>query len=79
METPFDHFFSDRTNSRTIESLKSEPLATALEVYARRLHEDGYAAHSGFVQLRLLGGFNRWLGRKGLRSEDVDSGSLRRP
>ena len=76
METPFDHFFSDRTNSRTIESLKCEPLAAALTVYARRIHEDGYAAHSGFVQLRLLGCFNRWLSRKGLRSEDVDSGTI---
>lgn len=77
METPFDHFFNDRTNSRTIEALKSEPLAVPLEAYARRLHEDGYAAHSGFVQLRLLGCFNRWLGRKGLRSEDVDSGTIK--
>lgn len=76
METPFDHFFSDRTTSRTIESLKCEPLAAALTVYARRIHEDGYAAHSGFVQLRLLGCFNRWLSRKGLRSEDVDSDTI---
>jgi len=76
METPFDNFFSDRTNLRTIESLKCEPLAAALAVYARRLHEDGYAAHSGFVQLRLLGCFNRWLSRKGLRSEDVDPGTI---
>jgi len=76
METPFDHFFSDRTNSRTIESLKCEPLAAALTLYARRIHEDGYAAHSGFVQLRLLGCFNRWLSRKGLRCEDVDSDTI---
>jgi site-specific recombinase XerD len=76
METPFDHFFSDRTTSRTIESLKCEPLAAALAVYARRLHEDGYATHSGFVQLRLLGCFNRWLGRKGLSSEDMDPGTI---
>jgi hypothetical protein len=78
METPFDHFFNDRTNTRTIESLKCEPLTAALAVYARGLHEDGYAAHSGFVQLRLLGCFNRWLGRKGLRSEDVDAGIVQR-
>jgi site-specific recombinase XerD len=73
METPFDYFFNDRTNSRTIEALKSEPLAAPLEAYAWLLHEAGYARHSGFVQLRLLGCFNRWLGRKGLRSEEVDS------
>ena len=73
METPFDYFFDDRTNPRTIEALRSGPLASPLEAYARRLHEDGYATHSGFVQLRLLGCFNRWLGRKGLTSEDVDA------
>jgi hypothetical protein len=72
METPFDYFFHDRTNPRTIGALKGGPLASALEAYARRLHEDGYATHSGFVQLRLLGCFNRWLDRKGLTSEDVE-------
>ena len=50
METPFDYFFDDRTNPRTIEALRTGPLALPLESYARRLHEDGYATHSGFVQ-----------------------------
>ena len=76
METPFNYFFDDRTNPRTIDALKGGPLASALEAYARRLHEDGYATHSGFVQLRLLGCFNRWLGRKGLTSEDVDAATV---
>jgi hypothetical protein len=76
METPFDYFFDDRTNSRTIEALRSGPLALVLETYAQRLHEDGYATHSGFVQLRLLGCFNRWLDRKGLTSEDVDAATI---
>ena len=71
METPFDYFFDDRTNPRTIEAVKGGPLASALEAYARRLHEDGYATHSGFVQLRLLGCFNCWLDRKALTSQDV--------
>jgi hypothetical protein len=71
METPFDYFFGDRTNPRTIEVLRGGPLASPLEAYARRLHEDGYATHSGFVQPRLLGCFNSWLHRKGLTSEDV--------
>jgi hypothetical protein len=78
METPFDYFFHDRTNPRTIGALKGGPLASALEAYARRLHEDGYATHSGFVQLRLLGCFNRWLDRKGLTSEDVDAATIER-
>lgn len=73
METPFDYFFDDRTNPRTIEAVSGGPLASPLEAYARRLREDGYAVHSGFVQLRLLGCFNRWLDRKGLTSSDVDA------
>ena len=72
METPFDYFFNDRTNPRTIEALKGGPLASPLEAYAQRLHGDGYATHSGFVQLRLLGCFNRWLDRKKLTGEDMD-------
>jgi len=76
MDTPFDYFFSDRTNPRTIEALRSEPLASPLEAYARRLREDGYGTHSGFVQLRLLGCFNRWLHRKELTSVDVDAATV---
>jgi site-specific recombinase XerD len=76
METPFDYFFDDRTNPRTIEALETAPLALPLKAYARRLHEDGYANHSGFVQLRLLGCFNRWLHRKGLTSVEVDAATV---
>jgi len=76
MDTPFDYFFNDRTNPRTIEALSSGPLASPLEAYALRLHENGYAAHSGFVQLRLLGCFNRWLDRRGLASGDVDRATI---
>lgn len=78
METPFDYFFNGRTNPRTIEALTSGPLASPLETYARRLREDGYATHSGFVQLRLLGCFDRWLHRKGLTSENVDAATIER-
>ena len=78
MDTPFDYFFNDRTNPRTIEAVRDGPLAALLEVYALRLHEDGYAVHSGFVQLRLLGCFNRWLDRKELTSEDVDAAMIER-
>ena len=76
METSFDYFFNDRTNPRTLEALRCGPLASPLEAYARRLREEGYAAHSGFVQLRLLGCFNRWLDRKGLTSDDVDAATV---
>ena len=76
METPFDYFFNDRTNPRTIEALRGGPLASPLVAYAQRLHENGYARHSGFVQLRLLGCFNRWLDRKGLTGEDVNPSTI---
>jgi site-specific recombinase XerD len=70
--------FDDCTDPRTIEALRDGPLASSVEAYAQRLHEDGYATHSGFVQLRLLGCFNRWLDRKGLTSEDVDAATIER-
>jgi site-specific recombinase XerD len=78
METPFDYFFDDGTNPRTLDALKGGPLASPLKAYAQRLREDGYATHSGFVQLRLLGCFNRWLDRKGLTSQDVDAATIGR-
>ena len=49
MDTPFDYFFNNRTNPRTIEAVRDGPLAAPLEVYALRLHEDGYSVPSGFV------------------------------
>src|ERR1700730_6588815 len=76
METPFDYFFDDRTNPRTIEALRCGPLASPLETYAQRLHDDGYATHSGFGKLRFLRWFNRWLDGKGLTSEDVDAATV---
>jgi site-specific recombinase XerD len=76
MDTPFDYFFNDRTNPKTIEALNSGPLASPLEAYAQRLHENGYAVHSGFVQLRLLGCFNRWLDRRRLASGDVGPATI---
>jgi site-specific recombinase XerD len=73
MNTPFDYFFNSRTTPTTIAAVRGEPLAAALEAYAQHLHQDGYAVHSGFMQLRLLGCFNKWLFRKGLKRADVDS------
>lgn len=76
METPFDYFFNDRTNPRTIEAVTVGPLVSSLKAYAERLRQDGYAIHSGFGQLRLLGCFNRWLERKGLTGEDMDPATI---
>ena len=73
MGTPFDYFFHSRTRPATIAALRSEPLTAGLQAYAEHLYENGYAVHSGFIQLRLLGCFNKWLLRKGLKTVDVDS------
>jgi hypothetical protein len=73
MEAPVDYFFNDRTDPRTIEALKCEPLAVPLETYARQLHEKGCVVQSGALQLRLLGCFNGWLSRRKLGSQDVDT------
>src|SRR5258708_37312194 len=34
MDIPFDYFFNDRTNPRTIESLSRRPWASSLKTYA---------------------------------------------
>jgi site-specific recombinase XerD len=73
MGTSFDYFFHGRTRPATIAALQNEPLSAALQAYAEHLHENGYAVHSGFMQLRLLGCFNSWLLRKDLKTVDVDS------
>ena len=55
------------------QSLASNEFIRAHRVNLAERHS---ATHSGFVQLRLLGCFNRWLGRKGLTSEDVDAATV---
>lgn len=76
MEPPFNYFFNDRTNPSTIKAVTGGPLAAALEAYAQRLHDDGYATHSGFMQLRVLGFFNHWLDRGGLTADDVSLATI---
>ena len=76
MEPPFNYFFNDRTNPITIEAVTGGPLAAALEAYAQRLHDDGYATHSGFLQLRVLGCFNHWLDREALTAGDVSLATI---
>jgi len=73
MSSSFDYFFNSRTTPTTIAAVRGEPLAAALQAYAQHLHQDGYAVHSGFMQLRLLGCFNKWLLQKDLKRADLDS------
>jgi hypothetical protein len=53
METPFDYFFDDRTNPRTIEALRGGPLASPLEAYARRLHTVGLENRFGRLKIQI--------------------------
>src|ERR1700751_1888036 len=78
METPLNHFFSERSDPRTLDALTRGPLAAHLRTYAQQLHDQGYAVSSSRLQLRVLGHFNRWLQSKGLAAEQIDSSTLER-
>lgn len=78
MDFPFNQFFNDRTNSKTVDVLTRGPLSPHLREYAQRLHETGYAIQSGQLQLRVLGHFNMWLDRRQLGVDDVDSSAVER-
>jgi hypothetical protein len=78
METPLSHFFSERSDPRTLDALTRGPLAAHLRTYVQQLHDQGYAVISGQSQLRVLGHFNRRLQSKGLAAEQVDSSTLER-
>ena len=78
METPLNHFFSERSDPRTLDALIRGPLAAHLRTYAQQLHDQGYAVSSSRLQLRMLGHFNRWLQRKGLAAEQIDSSTMER-
>ncbi len=78
METPLNHFFNERSDPRTLDALIRGPLAAHLRTYAQQLHDQGYAVSSSRLQLRMLGHFNRWLQRKGLAAEQIDSSTMER-
>jgi site-specific recombinase XerD len=78
METPFNHFFTDRIYPGTFDLLTRGPLAAHLMAYAQQLHDQGYAVSSGQSQLRMLGHFNGWLESKGLAAQQIDSSTLER-
>ena len=78
METPLHHFFTSRTDPRTLDVLTRGPLAPYLSAYAQRLHDEGYATQSGESQLRVLGHFNRWLERQHIVATAVTSSTLGR-
>jgi site-specific recombinase XerD len=78
MQTPFSYFFNERIDPRTLAALTDAPLAGDLRAYAQWLHDQGYALQTGQLQLRVLGQFNRWLKRKGLATDQIDSATVER-
>src|SRR5258708_8494048 len=78
METPFNHFFTDRIYPGTLDVITRGPLAAHLMAYAQQLHDQGYAVSSGQSQLRMLGHFNAWLRSEGLAAQQIDSSTLER-
>jgi len=78
MDFPFNQFFNDRTDPKTVDVLTRGPLSPHLTEYAQRLHEAGYAIQSGQLQLRVLGHFNMWLDRMQLGADEVDSSAVER-
>jgi site-specific recombinase XerD len=78
METPLSYFFNERIDPRTLAALTDAPLAGDLRAYAQWLHDQGYALQTGQLQLRMLGQFNRWLKRKGLTTDQIDSATVER-
>lgn len=78
METPFNHFFNDRIYPGTADALTRGPLARHLKAYAEQLHDEGYVVQTGQYQLRMLGHFNRWLQRKELAADEIDSSTVER-
>jgi site-specific recombinase XerD len=78
MDFPFNHFFNDRTTPETVAVLRRGPLSPHLTEYAQCLHDAGYAIQSGQLQLRMLGEFNRWLDKKRLGADEVDSPTVER-
>lgn len=71
-------FFNCRTDPRTLDVLTRGPLASHLQAYAQRLHDDGYATQSGQLQLRMLAHFTRWLERQRITATAVTSLALER-
>jgi hypothetical protein len=58
MDTPFDYFFNDRTNPTTIEALRNEHWAEALEELAKTTPVKGKAAGRCLPDDKLLAFLN---------------------
>jgi polysaccharide deacetylase 2 family uncharacterized protein YibQ len=61
------------TFSKTIERLRQGPLSEHLDAYAAGVAEQGYAHHSIRQQIVVIADFSRWLKRKQIDVQALNS------
>jgi site-specific recombinase XerD len=61
------------TFSSTIARLRQGPLSEHLDAYAAAVTEQGYGRHSIRAQVVVIADFSRWLQRKKIHTQDLDS------
>lgn len=59
-------------DSKLLERLRVGPLAPYLDVYLRRIEQDGFLPSSVPCQAYAIARFSKWLRQEGIRLEDVD-------
>jgi len=65
-------------DSKLLERLRVGPLAPYLDVYLRRIEQDGFLPSSVPCQLYAIARFSKWLQQEGVRREDIDESRVRR-
>src|ERR1017187_526057 len=65
-------------DSKLLERLRVGPLAPYLDVYLRRIEQDGFLPSSVPCQLYAIARFSKWIEQGGVRLEDIDEVGMRR-
>lgn len=65
-------------DSKLLERLRVGPLAPYLDVYLRRIEQDGFLPSSVPCQAYAIARFSKWLQQEGTRLEDLDEIIVRR-
>jgi site-specific recombinase XerD len=65
-------------DSKLLERLRVGPLAPYLDVYLRRIEQDGFLPSSVPCQLYAVARFSKWLQQGSVRLEDIDEIGVRR-
>jgi hypothetical protein len=65
-------------DSKLLERLRVGPLAPYLDLYLRRIEQDGFLPSSVPCQLYAIARFSKWLQQGGVWLEDIDEIGVRR-